>query len=90
MKHYHKAIAIDDIRIVFQQSGRGALFQKGISIRAVPAYQHALELDPEVFERTSRAGVQAQLPSPDDRARYDYTVAKLYAKMGFSDHRSNI
>jgi hypothetical protein len=29
--------------------------------------------------------VQAQLPSPEDRARYDYTVAKLYAKMGFSD-----
>jgi hypothetical protein len=29
--------------------------------------------------------VQAQLPSPEDRARYDYTVARLYAKMGFSD-----
>ena len=53
--------------------------------RAVAAYQHALELDPDVFQRTSRVGVQAQLPSPEDRARYDYTVAKLYAKMGFSD-----
>ena len=49
------------------------------------AYQHALELDPDVFDRTSRMGVQAQLPSPEDRARYDYTVAKLYAKMGLSD-----
>ncbi len=29
--------------------------------------------------------MQAQLPSPEDRARYDYTVAKLYAKMGLSD-----
>jgi hypothetical protein len=29
--------------------------------------------------------VQAQLPSPEDRARYDYTVAKLYAKMGLSE-----
>jgi hypothetical protein len=35
--------------------------------------------------RSSRGGVQAQLPSPEDRARYDYTVAKLYAKMGLSD-----
>jgi hypothetical protein len=35
--------------------------------------------------RSSRAGVQAQLPNPEDRARYDYTVAKLYAKMGLSD-----
>jgi hypothetical protein len=51
----------------------------------VAAYQHALELDPDVFERTSRTGVQAQLPSPEDRARYDYTVAKLYAKMGLSE-----
>ena len=25
------------------------------------------------------------MPSPGDRAHYDYTVAKLYAKMGFSD-----
>ncbi len=49
------------------------------------AYQKAVELDPDVFERTSRGGVQAQLPSPDDRAHYDYTVARLYAKMGFSD-----
>jgi hypothetical protein len=51
----------------------------------VAAYQHALELDPDVFMRSSRAGVQAQLPSPEDRAHYDYTVAKLYAKMGLSD-----
>ena len=49
------------------------------------AYERAVAIDPDVFERTSRAGVQAQLPSPADRARYDYTVAKLYAKMGFSD-----
>jgi hypothetical protein len=38
-----------------------------------------------VFGRSSRAGVQAQLPSPADRARYDFTVARLYAKMGYSE-----
>ena len=38
-----------------------------------------------MFERSSRGGVQAQLPSPGDRARYDFTVAKLYAKMGLTD-----
>jgi hypothetical protein len=51
----------------------------------VDAYEHALQLDPDVFTRSSRTGVQAQLPSPEDHARYDYTVAKLYAKMGLSD-----
>ena len=70
--------------VVLQQSGRGAFSKKEFE-PAVVAYQKAVELDPDVFERTSRGGVQAQLPSPEDRARYDYTVAKLYAKMGFSD-----
>jgi len=62
-----------------------AFFAKREFEPAVSAYQHAVELDPDVFERTSRGGVQAQLPSPGDRAHYDYTVAKLYAKMGYSD-----
>ena len=85
VKQYEKAIHIDDrFRIVLQQSGRGLFLQTDFE-PAVAAYQHALELDPDVFERTSRGGVQAQLPSPEDRARYDYTVAKLYAKMGLSD-----
>jgi tetratricopeptide (TPR) repeat protein len=62
-----------------------ALFAKKEFDPAVDAYQHAMDIDPDVFERTSRGGVQAQLPSPGDRARYDFTVAKLYAKMGYSD-----
>ena len=62
-----------------------ALFSKREFERAVVAYQKALEMDPDVFGRTSRNGVQAQLPSPEDRARYDYTVAKLYAKMGLPE-----
>ena len=44
-----------------------------------------MRLDPGIFERTSRAGVLAQLPSPDDRAHYDYVLAKLFAKMGVAD-----
>lgn len=85
VKQYHKAIAIDGGSASFFSNLGAALFSKKDFEPAVRAYQHALELDPEVFERSSRAGVQAQLPSPEDRARYDYTVAKLYAKMGSSD-----
>jgi len=62
-----------------------AYFSKRAFESAVSAYQHALELDSDVFDHSSRGGVQAQLPSPEDRARYDYTVAKLFAKMGLSD-----
>jgi tetratricopeptide (TPR) repeat protein len=82
VKQYHKAIEIDGHSASFFSNLGAALFSKKEFEPAVAAYQHALELDPEVFERTSRGGVQAQLPKPEDRARYDYTVAKLYAKMG--------
>jgi tetratricopeptide (TPR) repeat protein len=85
VKQYEKAIARDSNSASFYSNLGAAYFSKRNFEPAVAAYQHALELDPDVFMRTSRVGVQAQLPSPEDRARYNYTVAKLYAKMGFSD-----
>ena len=85
IKQYRKAIEADSSSASFFSNLGAAHFSKREFEAAVMAYQHALELDPDVFERTSRGGVQAQLPSPEDRARYDYTVAKLYAKMGASE-----
>lgn len=85
LKQYEKAIAIDGSSASFFNNLGAAYFSKREFEPAVAAYQHALELDPEVFDRSSRGGVQAQLPSPEDRARYDYTVAKLFAKMGLPD-----
>jgi len=85
IKQYRRAIAVDGTSASFFSNLGAAHFAKKEFEAASTAYQHALELDPDVFERSSRAGVQAQLPSPEDRARYDYTVAKLYAKMGAPD-----
>jgi tetratricopeptide (TPR) repeat protein len=85
IKDYEKAIAHDDSSASYFSNLGAAYFSKKNFEAGVNSYQRALELDPNVFERTSRAGVQAQLPSPEDRARYDYTVAKLYAKMGLPE-----
>lgn len=85
VKHYRQAIAIDGNSAAFYSNLGAALFSRKHFEEAVEAYQHAMQIDPDVFERSSRAGVQAQLPSPEDRARYDFTVARLYAKMGLSD-----
>ena len=85
IKQYGKAIAIQNDAASFYSNLGAAHFAKREFEPAFTAYQHAVQLDPDVFERTSRGGVQAQLPSPEDRARYDYTVAKLYAQMGLSD-----
>ncbi len=85
VKQYRRAIAIEGNAASFYSNMGAALFSKKEFDPAVRAYERAMEIDPDVFERTSRGGVQAQLPSPEDRARYDYTVAKLYAKMGSSE-----
>ena len=85
VKEYRRAIAIDNTSASFFSNLGAALFAKREFEPAVLAYEKAVQLDPDVFERTSRGGVQAQLPSPGDRAHYDYTVAKLYAKMGYSE-----
>lgn len=85
IKQYNRAIEVDGNSSAFYSNLGAAYFAKRDFDKSVAAYQQALQMDPDVFERSSRGGVQAQLPSPEDRARYDYTVAKLYAKMGFDD-----
>ncbi|HME34487.1 MAG TPA: tetratricopeptide repeat protein [Candidatus Sulfotelmatobacter sp.] len=85
VKQYRKAIALDGTSAAFFNNLGAALFSKKEFEPAAEAYEHAIELDPEVFGRSSRSGVQAQLPSPGDRAHYDFTMAKLFAKMGYSE-----
>jgi tetratricopeptide (TPR) repeat protein len=85
VKQYRKAIALDSSSASFFSNLGAALFSKKQYEPATEAYQHAMEIDPDVFERSSRSGVQAQLPKPEERGLYDFTVARLYAKMGFSD-----
>jgi len=82
---YNKAIHLRDDAASYYSNLGAALFSKKEFEKSVMAYSHALQLDPDVFERTSRAGVAAQMSKPEDRAHYDYVVAKLYAKMGSAD-----
>jgi tetratricopeptide (TPR) repeat protein len=85
VKEYRRAIAADGNSASFFNNLGAAFFARKEIEQAVVAYQHALQLDPDVFERSSRGGVQAQLPGPEDRAYYDYMMARLYAKEGLSD-----
>lgn len=84
IKNYEKAVSLNLSASYYSNLG-AAYFAKKQFEKAAYNYAKALELDPDIFERVSRAGVQAQLPSPDDRARYDYVLAKLYARMGVTD-----
>jgi tetratricopeptide (TPR) repeat protein len=49
---------------------------------ATDAFQTALKLDPEVFEHHSSYGVLLQERSVDERAKFHYYLAKMYAKDG--------
>lgn len=85
IKNYQKAVTLNGSAASYYSNLGAAYFAKKEIDKAALNYSRALEIDPDVFERISRAGVQAQLPSPEDRARYDYVLAKLYARMGVAD-----
>jgi len=82
---YEKAIRLRQDSASFYSNLGAAYYMRKEWEPATQAYSHALQLDPDIFGRTSRTGVTAQLPSPEDRARFDYVIAKLYAKQGDSD-----
>jgi len=52
---------------------------------ATEAYQTALKLDPEVFERHSSYGVMLEERTVQERAKFHFYVAKIYAKDGRTD-----
>jgi tetratricopeptide (TPR) repeat protein len=85
IKNYEKAILYDDGAASYYSNLGAAYFGKKQFDKAIQNYAKAVDLDPDIFERTSHAGVMAQLPAPQDRAYYDYVLAKLYARSGLSD-----
>lgn len=85
IRRYERAIKLNPEAASYYSNLGAAYFSRKQYDKAAANYAKAMELDPDVFERISRAGVQAQLPSPEDRARYDYVLAKLYAKMGVNE-----
>ncbi|HEV2730121.1 MAG TPA: tetratricopeptide repeat protein [Terriglobales bacterium] len=85
IKQYEKAIKLrQDAASYFSNLG-AAYFSKKELEKAIAAYTEAMRLDPDIFERTSHTGVQAQMSSPENRAHFDYVMAKLFAKEGNSD-----
>ena len=53
--------------------------------KATEAYQRALMLDPEVFERRSNYGTLLEDRNVEERAKFHYYLAKMYAKSGRND-----
>ena len=85
VKYYHKAIQLNAESASFHSNLGTAYFAKHDYEKATQEYATALSLDPEIFERHSAAGVTAHMSSPEDRARYSYVIAKMFASRGDAD-----
>ena len=82
VKYFKKALALEETRATFHVNLGAAWFGQNKVDRALSEYTRALELDPEVLNNSSRAGVVAQISSPEESARYSYMLAKIYARRG--------
>lgn len=87
VKQYQKAIIYNASDASYYSNLGTAYFSKKDWEKSTKAYSRAVELDPDVFEHISHAGIAGQISSPGDRAHFSYVLAKLYAKNG-SNERS--
>jgi tetratricopeptide (TPR) repeat protein len=84
-KRFKKAVALEETRASFHVNLGAAWFSQKKLDRAIAEYTRAVELDPDALKQESRVGITAQIASPEERARYSYMLAKIYAKRGDVD-----
>lgn len=81
-KYFKKAVALEETRPAFHVNLGAAWFSQKKPDRALLEYARALELDPNALRQDSKAGVVAQISSPEERAQFSYMMARIYAKRG--------
>lgn len=81
-KYFKKAVALEETRPVFHVNLGAAWYSQKKLDRAINEYTRALQLDPLALESNSRAGITAQVQSPEERAQFYYMLAKIQAKRG--------
>ncbi len=82
IKEYRKALQMEADNASYHNNLATAYFMRKEYPLAIDEYRRALELDPNIFERHSESGISAQLSSPENRAQYNYMLAKLFAQAG--------
>jgi Flp pilus assembly protein TadD len=81
VNYFKQALALDETNASTHLNLAEAWIGLGEMDRAMTEYSRALELNADILT-TSRQGIQAQVSTPEQRARVDYFIAKAYAKRG--------
>jgi tetratricopeptide (TPR) repeat protein len=84
-KQYEKALQIAPRSASMYSNLGTAYFARKQYEKASAAYLTAMELDPDVFEHRSSQGVLLQERSVEERAKFNFYLAKTYAKSGQVD-----
>jgi len=85
IKYFKKALALNETRATFHVNLGAAWFNEEQWDRATTEFSRAVELDPLIFSESTRSGVLGQI-LPEERSRYDFMLAKMFAKRGDIDH----
>lgn len=85
IKEYKKALELREESASFHCNLGVVYFAKKDFANAITEFARALQLDPDILVRHSQAGVVAQMTNSEDRAKYAFMLARMYAKMGNND-----
>ena len=85
IREYNRALKLNPNSATYYGNLGTAYFARKDYATATKAYQQALALDPEVFESRGSGGTVIQERSVEERAKYHYYLAKIYAEAGVAD-----
>ncbi len=85
VSYYRKALALQPNSASMHSNLGTAYFARKKYEDAAKEYQVALELDPDVFEHRSTQGVLLQERTVEEKAKFNFYLAKTYSRAGMAE-----